>query len=531
MDYVFQMKNVSKTFGEVQALHDINFEVGTNEIVGLLGDNGAGKSTLIKIITGYHQPDPGGELYWKGKRLEHLTVAQARELGINPVYQERALADQQSIWRNIFMGRELTNRFGVLDIDKMRSETQKLMTEAMGFTSSAVTPDSPVKTMSGGERQGVAITRALYFQAELIILDEPTMGLSLSETRKALDFVSDIKKAGKACIFIDHNIFHVYPVVDRIVVLDRGTIAGQFMKNDVTLDELIDRLYRVAETGELDKGHERRCAMSAEAKSHEAGGHQPQRIQPCRRASSGSFGIQIGIVAVALIVWMFFVIGSPRTFLSYPIYNAFMSTTPYFALIAIPLTLVVITKEIDLSFPSIMAWGMAIYALVIDDHRQSPCWPSSPAWRPALSPAGLNGMIVTKIGIPSLVATIGTQFFWRGVVLVMRNGNGAVAGAAPKASVVDTLLVGRLFDKIPAQFIWTIIIAIVIWFLLNRHRFGAHVYLTGDNEDSARLMGINVDRIKIADVRHRGRGGRLLRGWCRAWTCPTSGRRWARASC
>ena len=254
MDYVFQMKNVSKTFGEVQAVHNINFEVGKNEIVGLLGDNGAGKSTLIKMITGYHQPDPGGELYWKGQRIEHLTVAHAREIGINPVYQERALADQQSIWRNIFMGRELTKRFGVLDIDKMRSETRKLMTEAMGFTSSAITADSPVKTMSGGERQGVAITRALYFQAELIILDEPTMGLSLSETKKALDFVSDIKKAGKACIFIDHNIFHVYPVVDRIIVLDRGTIAGQFMKHDVTLDELIDRLYRVAETGELDKG-------------------------------------------------------------------------------------------------------------------------------------------------------------------------------------------------------------------------------------------------------------------------------------
>ena len=254
MDYVFQMKNVSKTFGEVQAVHNINFEVGKNEIVGLLGDNGAGKSTLIKMITGYHQPDPGGELYWKGQRIEHLTVAHAREIGINPVYQERALADQQSVWRNIFMGRELTTRFGVLDIARMRGETQKLMTEAMGFTSSAVDADTPVKTMSGGERQGVAITRALYFQAELIILDEPTMGLSLSETKKALDFVSDIKKAGKACIFIDHNIFHVYPVVDRIVVLDRGTIAGQFMKHDVTLDELIDRLYRVAETGELDKG-------------------------------------------------------------------------------------------------------------------------------------------------------------------------------------------------------------------------------------------------------------------------------------
>jgi simple sugar transport system ATP-binding protein len=127
------------------------------------------------------------------------------------------------------------------------------MTEAMGFTSSAVTPESAVKTMSGGERQGIAITRALYFQAELIILDEPTMGLSLSETKKALDFVADIKRAGKACIFIDHNIFHVHPVADRIVVLDRGMIAGEFMKGEVTLEELIDRLYLVARTGDLSK--------------------------------------------------------------------------------------------------------------------------------------------------------------------------------------------------------------------------------------------------------------------------------------
>jgi simple sugar transport system ATP-binding protein len=134
----------------------------------------------------------------------------------------------------------------------MRNETRKLMSTLMGFTSSAVTPESSVKTFSGGERQGVAITRALYFKAELIILDEPTMGLSLSETKKCLDFVEGIKKAGKSAIFIDHNIFHVYPIADRIVVLDRGTVAGQFLKNQVTLDELINRLQRVAQTGILD---------------------------------------------------------------------------------------------------------------------------------------------------------------------------------------------------------------------------------------------------------------------------------------
>lgn len=105
--------------------------------------------------------------------------------------------------------------------------------------------------MSGGERQGVAIARALYFEAELIILDEPTMSLSLSETKKVLDFVEQIKKAGKSCIFIDHNIYHVYPVADRIVILDRGRIAGQFLKKDISLDELTEKLYMVARTGKV----------------------------------------------------------------------------------------------------------------------------------------------------------------------------------------------------------------------------------------------------------------------------------------
>jgi len=254
MGSLLQLKNVSKTFGEVAALHNVNFEIGTNEIVGLLGDNGAGKSTLVKILTGYHHPDPGGEIYWKSKKIEHLSVPMARKLGIEVVYQERALADQQSLWRNIFMGREIANSAGILNVKAMVRETEKLMGTAMGFTSMAVTPESTVGTFSGGERQGVAITRALYFEAELIILDEPTMGLSLSETKKCLDFVGGIKQAGKSAIFIDHNIFHVYPVVDRIVVIDRGTVAGQYMKNELTLDQLIDRLYHVAQTGALEDG-------------------------------------------------------------------------------------------------------------------------------------------------------------------------------------------------------------------------------------------------------------------------------------
>ena len=249
--YRLELRDVSKNFGEVKSLRNVNFKLGQNEVVGLLGDNGAGKSTLIKILTGYHQPS-SGELYIDGKRIESLSVPMARSLGIETVYQERALAEQQTLWRNIFLGRELRTPYGLLDVNKMKKETSNLMIKSMGFTSSAVNADSTIETFSGGEKQGVAIVRALYFDAEIIILDEPTMGLSLKETRKLLDFVRHIKDAGKSAVFIDHNIFHVYSVADRVVVLDRGAVAGEFNTSDISLDDLMEKMYQVAETGSLD---------------------------------------------------------------------------------------------------------------------------------------------------------------------------------------------------------------------------------------------------------------------------------------
>ncbi len=268
-EVLVKMENVSKSFGHVNVLRNVNFEIGHNEVVGLLGDNGAGKSTLIKILTGVHTPDKGS-IYWKGKKIVHYNVARARDLGIETVFQERALSEQHSLWRNVFMGREATDRWGFINVSKEKKETQRIMRDYMGFTSSALTTDATVGTMSGGEKQGVAIARALHFQADLIILDEPTTGLSLSETRKVLGFVEDIKKRGKACIFITHNIYHVYPVAERIVVLDRGTMVGQFAKSDVTLEELVDRLYLVAKTGSLS-GQETNASLSDNATGEEIG--------------------------------------------------------------------------------------------------------------------------------------------------------------------------------------------------------------------------------------------------------------------
>ncbi len=243
-----ELRGVSKSFGGVHVLERIDFRLGSSEVVGLLGDNGAGKSTLIKIITGVHQPDHG-EIFFGGEPVQGLTVEKARGLGVETVYQERALADQQPLWRNIFMGRPLTYSLGFLRVGQMRRITEELMGESMGFTSAALTPNTTVLGLSGGERQGLAIVRALHFEADIIVLDEPTMGLSLKETEKLLGFVEGIRAAGKSAIFIDHNIFHVYSVADRIVVLDRGRVAGEFPTSRYSLEELMDIMREVASSG------------------------------------------------------------------------------------------------------------------------------------------------------------------------------------------------------------------------------------------------------------------------------------------
>lgn len=205
--------------------------------------------------------------------------------------------------------------------------------------------------------------------------------------------------------------------------------------------------------------------------------------------------LQVGIFGVMLVLWFFFLVAAPDTFLSPNIYKAFMATVPFFGIVAMPMTMLVIAGEIDLSFTSIMAVGVVAFIEVFG--RTDSVWLAFVACLFSGFVVGLiNGLLVVRIGIPSLIATIGTQFFWRGVVLVVRDGRGSVL-VDPKNSALGQLLVGKFFDTIPMQMIWFVLIAIAVWLLLNRHKFGAHVYLIGDNENSARLMGIHVDSTRI----------------------------------
>jgi simple sugar transport system ATP-binding protein len=238
---LIQVEDIEKWYGSVHALKGVSLSVKNGEIVGLIGDNGAGKSTLIKIISGVLQKSRG-HIYWKGREVEVTSVKMARTLGIETVYQDRAVIGTMSVAHNIFLGREPTKRvlfFRRLDYPTMRSEAVKLAQE---LNLSIPSADQEVRFCSGGEMQGVAISRAMYFKASLVILDEPTTALAVSGARQVLNFTKRLKGEGIACIFVTHNLHDVYSVADRFIVMRQGRIVGDIRKSEVTVDDLINML-------------------------------------------------------------------------------------------------------------------------------------------------------------------------------------------------------------------------------------------------------------------------------------------------
>lgn len=219
-----EMRHIEKSYGRVHALRDVNLTIRKGEIVGLLGDNGAGKSTLIKVLSGA-VPYTSGEIRIKGKPVSMTSTNDAIAAGIETIYQDSALVPQLSIARNLFLGRELTTgALGRLDLNRMNEVAADLL-KRVGISKN-IPPTTPIGSLSGGERQAVAIARAMYFDSDLIILDEPTNNLGVAETQGVLRFVREARDTGHSCIFIAHNIHHVFQVVDRMVVMRRGTVVA-----------------------------------------------------------------------------------------------------------------------------------------------------------------------------------------------------------------------------------------------------------------------------------------------------------------
>jgi simple sugar transport system ATP-binding protein len=249
---LLEARGIVKNFGKVAALRGADFEVRPHEVVALVGDNGAGKSTLVKALAGVHQPD-GGEIVFEGRPVEIHSPHDARDLGIETVYQDLALAADLDPASNLFLGREvarsgLLGRLGFLDKAGMRRRAD----EAFERLSVAIQDTTaPVATMSGGQRQGVAVSRAVMWASKVVFMDEPTAALGVVQTRNVLDLIRRVREEGLSVVLISHNMPEVLEVADRIEVLRLGERVAQFARGDVTMEDIVGAM-----TGALAPGRE-----------------------------------------------------------------------------------------------------------------------------------------------------------------------------------------------------------------------------------------------------------------------------------
>ena len=241
-----RLVNAGKRYGAVIALHDINMEVSAGEVTCVLGDNGAGKSTLIKIIGGLHQPSTG-TYEVEGTPVHFSSPREALERGIATVYQDLAVVALMPVWRNFFLGNEKRKGLG-MDIPFMKKTCKQELLD-MGIDLRDV--DQPIGTLSGGERQCVAIARAVHFGAKVLILDEPTAALGVKQAGVVLKYIIQARERGLGVIFITHNPHHAYPVGDRFLLLNRGSSLGYFEKSQITRDELTGLMAGGAELEQL----------------------------------------------------------------------------------------------------------------------------------------------------------------------------------------------------------------------------------------------------------------------------------------
>jgi simple sugar transport system ATP-binding protein len=253
---LLEVRNVSKYFGNVIALKDVSAHVDAGEVTCVLGDNGAGKSTFIKILSGVHKHDEG-EYLFEGQEMQFSSPREAKERGIATVFQDLATVPLMSIWRNFFLGSEPTKGVGPLRRVDVKSAQKIMRDELKKMGIDVRDPDQPVGTLSGGERQAVAIARAVYFGAKVLILDEPTSALGVKQSGVVLRYIAQARDRGLGVIFISHNPHHAYPVGDRFVILNRGKLQGAWKKGEISRDELIKLMSGGAELDALTHELER----------------------------------------------------------------------------------------------------------------------------------------------------------------------------------------------------------------------------------------------------------------------------------
>jgi len=479
------LRGISKHFGGVSALKDIDLDIRAGEVLALVGDNGAGKSTLIKIIAGAYKADEG-EIFVEGRKVRIETPADAKHFNIETIYQDLALMDDLELAPNIFIGREIV-RGGVgrlirfLNNTKMAEETVRIL-EKLNIE----VPDIKRKVfnLSGGQRQAVAISRAIYFNAKLLIMDEPTAALGVEETRKVYALIRELRQNGIAVIIISHNINEVFDVADKFVVLKTGMLVGVRRKEETSLDEILRMI--IAGKAALSSAPAAAATVPAAAPEKAAAG-------PKGKWKSSTQAIQKAAAFLSLVLMVgFFSIGSPF-FMTFDNLMTVILQTSVIGILAIGVTFVIISAGIDLSLGAVLALAGMIIGKAAN--AGLPVWVSVLCGILVATVMGfLNGFLVAKATLPPFIATLGIMMVARGLTLVISQARPVYFLVAPSFRLISQ---GSLFGAVPYPILYLLVLALAASFVMRRLAIGRHIYGLGSNETAVKLSGVSVERVKL----------------------------------
>ena len=550
---VLALKGVSKSFGAVQALDDVDFEVNAGEVVALVGDNGAGKSTLVKAIAGIHAVD-SGEILFEGQPVKISGPTDAVALGIATVYQDLALCDNLDVVANLFLGQEqkaqgLAGSPGSSTRPTMEHRSHELL-DSLAVTITDVRGE--VGTLSGGQRQQVAIARSLLGDPKLVMLDEPTAALGVRQTAQVLALIKRLREQGHAVIVISHNLADVFEVADRIFVLRLGRRAGDLRRTGG-----VSRGRARRHHGRDRERRRRRRTMSSTGASETVppvGDVEvtPPRADFLRRFLQGELG-ELRVLLVLALIWAVFQVQEDRFLTSTNLTNLMLQMTGV-ALISIGVVLVLLLGEIDLSVGAVSGLCAAVMAVLSVKHGWGPYTAIAAAVGLGALIGLFHGMIFTQFGVPSFVVTLAGLLAYQGAQLKVLGDTGtvnitdsklvgltgtfysdafgwalAIVGIAAYASISLLGRRRRMRADLPATPLSSVVIRIglvsaaalatvavlnadrgvplallilfgfvlLFSFITTRTSFGRHLYAVGGNAEAARRAGIHVDRVRV----------------------------------
>ena len=493
---ILELRGVNKSFGPVHVLHDVDFKVYPGQVTALVGDNGAGKSTLVKSLVGVYTMD-SGEILFEGQPVTINTPKDAAALGIEVVYQDLALCDNLDIVQNMFLGREIIHS-GLLDEPAMETSARKTLNSLSVRT--VTSARQSVSSLSGGQRQTVAIAKAVLWNSKVVLLDEPTAALGVAQTRQVLDLVRRLAGQGLGVVIITHNMVDVFEVADRIVPLFLGRVTADLARRRYL--PLASR--RAHHRGPLGRrGHRPRRAgpdltearmatTTTEPVEPTAGGgfaldeERPSIYSSLRASLLGTGGDMGARPAIAGLIALFILFGlGADKFASKANFANLITQSTWVMILAVGVTFVLLLGEIDLSAGYTAGVCVVTIAWLIYQHNVS-AWIAIPIGFMIGAAIGtLTGFLVAKVGIPAFVATLAFFLAWQGVVLqIAREG-----GTIPINNTLIIALVNRNLSPALGWVLWAIVVLGYLGMALSRARGRAKAGLCARAHGSDRHQG------------------------------------------